>query len=96
MIDLLSSQISEAHENVIKDVLRQIHKREPTEEDAKDISIFQKEGENEKVYVAWRNLKVGIIQYVFDEFKIGVEFIPFEFPDLGDPATNEDGTKVTF
>jgi hypothetical protein len=28
--------------------------------------------------------------------KIGVKFVPFEMKDFLEPATNSDGTKVTF
>jgi Na+-translocating ferredoxin:NAD+ oxidoreductase RnfG subunit len=94
----ITKNFAEAEENVIKEVLRQILKREPTLEDAKDLHKFQKEGEFDKYYLAYKNLKLGTVYRNMNTEggKMGVEFVPFEMKDFLEPATNSDGTKVTF
>jgi len=94
----ITRKMMEAEENVIKDVLRNLLKREPTLEDAKDLHRFQQEGEFDKYYLAYKNLKLGTIyrNYNIEGGKMGVEFVPFETKDFLEQATNEDGTKVTF
>lgn len=98
IISALTDMIAKAEENVIKEVLRQILKREPTLEDAKDLHRFQKEGEFDKYYLAYKNLKLGTVYFNMniEGGKMGVEFVPFEMKDFLEPATNLDGTKVTF
>lgn len=98
MVAEITRKMMEAEENVIKDVLRNLLKREPTLEDAKDLHRFQQEGEFDKYYLAYKNLKLGTVyrNYNIDGGKMGVEFVPFEAKDFLEQATNEDGTKVTF
>lgn len=98
MMAQITKNFAEAEENVIKEVLRQILKREPTLEDAKDLHRFQKEGEFDKCYLAYKNLKLGTVyrNTNIEGGKMGVEFVPFEMKDFLEPATNPDGTKVTF
>ena len=94
----ITKNFADAEENVIKEVLRQILKREPTLEDAKDLLKFQQEGEFDKYYLAYKNLKLGTVycNTNIEGGKMGVEFVPFEMKDFLEPATNSDGTKVTF
>ena len=94
----ITKNFAEAEENVIKEVLRQILKREPTLEDAKDLHKFQQEGEFDKYYLAYKNLKLGTVyrNTNIEGGKMGVKFVPFEMKDFLEPATNSDGTKVTF
>jgi hypothetical protein len=94
----ITKNFVEAEENVIKEVLQQILKREPTLEDAKDLCKFQQEGEFDKYYLAYKNLKLGTVfrNTNIEGGKMGVEFVPFEMKDFLEPATNSDGTKVTF
>jgi Na+-translocating ferredoxin:NAD+ oxidoreductase RnfG subunit len=98
MILQITNEFAKAENNVIKEVLRQIVKREPTLEDAKDLQRFQKEGEVNKYYLAYKNLKLGTVYLNtnIESGKMGVEFVPFEMEDFLEPATNLDGTKVTF
>lgn len=98
MMAEITRKMMEAEENVIKDVLRNLLKREPTLEDAKDLHRFQQEGEFDKYYLAYKNLKLGTVyrNYNIEGGKMGVEFVPFETNDFLEQATNEDGTKVTF
>ena len=96
MMAQITKNFAEVEENVIKEVLRQILKREPTLEDAKDLHRFQKEGEFDKYYLAYKNMKLGTVYRNTNSGKIGVEFVPFEMKDFLEPATNSDGTKVTF
>lgn len=98
MMTQITKNFAEAEENVIKEVLRQILKREPTLEDAKDLQRFQQEGEFDKYYLAYKNLKLGTVyrNTNIEGGKIGVEFVPFEMKDFLEPATNSGGTKVTF
>lgn len=92
----ITKQMMEAEENVIKDVLRQLLKREPTLEDAKDLHRFQKEGEFDKYYLAYKNLKLGTVyrNTNIEGVKMGVEFVPFETKDFLELA--EINGKVTF
>jgi len=94
----ITKNFVDAEENVIKEVLRQILNREPTLEDAKDLHRFQKEGEFDKSYLAYKNLKLGTVyrNTNIEGGKMGVHFVPFEMNDFLEPATNLDGTKVTF
>lgn len=94
----ITKNFAEAEENVIKEVLRQILKREPTLEDAKELHRFQMEGEFDKYYLAYKNLKLGTVyrNTNIEGGKMGVEFVPFEMKDFLELATNSDGTKVTF
>ncbi|HND46691.1 MAG TPA: hypothetical protein PLC61_09895 [Chitinophagales bacterium] len=98
LYNLISKKMAEAEENVIKDVLRQLLKREPTLEDAKDLHKFQKEGEFDKYHLAYKNLKLGTVyrNINIEGGKMGVEFVPFEMKDFLEPATTKDGLKVTF
>lgn len=98
MMAQITKNFADLEENVIKDVLRQILKREPTLEDAKDLHRFQKEGEFDRYYLAYKNLKLGTVyrNTNIEGGKMGVEFVPFEMKDFLVPATNSDGTKVTF
>ena len=98
MMEQITKNFAEAEENVIKEVLRQILKREPTLEDTKYLHKFQQEGEFDKYYLAYKNLKLGTVyrNTNIEGGKIGVEFVPFETKDFLEPATNSDGTKVTF
>jgi Na+-translocating ferredoxin:NAD+ oxidoreductase RnfG subunit len=98
MMAQITKNFAEAEENVIKEVLRQILKREPTLEDAKDLHKFQQEGEFDKYYLAYKNLKLGTVYHNtnIEGNKMGVEFVPFENEYFLEPATNLDGTKVTF
>lgn len=94
----ITRKMMEVEENVLKDVLRNLLKREPTLEDAKDLHRYQQEGEFDKYFLAYKNLKLGTVyrNYNIEGGKMGVEFVPFETKDFLEPATNEDGTKVTF
>ena len=96
MMVQITKQMLEAEENVIKDVLMQLLKREPTLEDAKDLHRIQKEGEFDKYYLAYKNLKLGTvcINTNIEEGKMGVEFVPFETKDFLELA--EINGKVTF
>lgn len=98
MMAQITKNFAEAEEKVIKDVLRQLLKREPTLEDAKDLHRFQQEGEFDKYYLAYKGLKLGTVyrNTNIGGGKMGVEFVPFEMKDFLEPATNSDGTKVTF
>ena len=98
MMAQITKNFAEVEENVIKEVLRQILKREPTLEDAKDLHRFQKEGEFDKYYLAYKNMKLGTVyrNTNIEGGKMGVEFVPFEMKYFLEPATNSDGTKVTF
>ncbi len=98
MMAQITKNFAEAEENVLKEVLRQILKREPTLEDAKDLHRFQQQGEFDKYYLAYKNLKLGTVyrNTNIEGGKMGVEFVPFENEDFLEPATNLDGTKVTF
>jgi len=98
MMTQITNNLLEAEENVIKEVLRQILKREPTLEDAKDLHRFQQEGEFYKYYLAYKNMKLGTVyrNTNIEGGKMGFEFVPFEMKDFLEPATNSDGTKVTF
>ncbi|MFI0427758.1 MAG: hypothetical protein ACH34V_12475 [Flavobacterium sp.] len=98
MMAQITKNFADAEENVIKEVLRQILKREPTLEDAKDLHKFQQEGEFDKYYLAYKNLKLGTVyrNTNIECGKMGVEFVPFEMKDFLEPATNSDGTNVTF
>lgn len=98
MMAQITKNFAEAEENVIKEVLRQILKREPTLEDAKDLHKFQQEGEFDKYYLAYKNMKLGTVyrNTNIEGGKMGVEFVPFEMKEFLEPATNSDGTKVTF
>ena len=98
MMAQITKNFTDAEENVIKEVLRQILKREPTLEDVKDLHRFQQEGEFDKYYLAYKNLKLGTVYLNtnIEGKKMGVEFVPFEMKDFLEPATNSDGTKVTF
>jgi Na+-translocating ferredoxin:NAD+ oxidoreductase RnfG subunit len=97
MMAQITKNFAEAEENVIKEVLRQILKREPTLEDAKGLHKFQQEGEFDKYYLAYKNMKLGTVyrNTNIERGKMGVEFVPFEMKDFLEQATNEDGTKVT-
>ena len=98
MMEQITENFANAEENVIKEVLRQLLKREPTLEDVKDLQKFHQEGEFDKYYLAYKNLKLGTV-YLNTNItagKMGVEFVPFETKDFLEPATNSDGTKVTF
>lgn len=96
MMVQITKQMMEAEENVIKDVLRQLLKREPTLEDAKDLHRFQKEGEFDKYYLAYKNLKLGTVyrNTNIEGGKMVVEFVPFETKDFLELA--EINGKVTF
>jgi Na+-translocating ferredoxin:NAD+ oxidoreductase RnfG subunit len=98
MMAQITKNFADAEENVIKEVLRQLLKREPTLEDAKDLHKFQLEGEFDKYYLAYKNLKLGTVyrNTNIEGGKMGVEFVPFEMKDFLEPATNSDVTKVTF
>ena len=98
MMAQITKNFAELEENVIKEVLRQILKREPIPKDAKDLHKFQNLGEFDKYYLAYKNLKLGTVYRNTngEGGKIGVEFVPFEIADFLEPATNSDGTKVTF
>lgn len=77
-------QRMQAEESVIKEVLRQLLKREPTLEDAKNLHIYQKQGEFNKYRLDYKNLKLGTIyrNTNFIDGKIEIEFIPFKAEDL--------------
>ena len=94
----ITKKLAEAEENVIKEVLRKILEREPTLEDAKDLQRFHQEGEFDKYYLAYKNLKLGTVyrNTNLETGKMGVSFVPFGDKDFLKPATNSDGTKVTF
>lgn len=94
----ITRKMMEAEENVLKDVLRNLLKREPALEDAKELHKYQQEGEFDKYFLAYKNLKLGTVyrNYNIEGKKMGVEFVPFETKDFLEPATNKDGTKVTF
>ena len=96
MMVQITKQMLEAEENVIKDVLMQLLKREPTLEDVKDLHRIQKEGEFDKYYLAYKNLKLGTVyrNTNIEGGKMGVEFVPFETKDFLELA--EINGKVTF
>ena len=98
MILQITNKFAAAEDNVIKEILRQILKREPTLEDAKDLQRFQEEGEFDKYYLVYKNLKLGTVyrNTNIESGKMEVEFVPFEMKDFLEPATNSDGTKVSF
>lgn len=98
MMTEITKQMAEAEENCIKEVLRQLLQREPTLEDAKDLHKFQREGEFDKYYLAYKNLKLGTVYRNFnlEGGKMEFNFIPFEIKDFLEKATNEDSTKFTF
>lgn len=97
-MDTIINKIQELEVNILKEVLRQILKREPTLEDAKDLTRFKRDGEFDKYYLAYKNMKLGTVHYNMniEGCRVGVEFVPFEMKDFLEPATNPDGTKVTF
>ena len=96
MMAQITKQMMEAEENVIKDVLRQLLKREPTLEDTKDLHRYQQECEIDKYYLAYKNLKLGTVYLKtnIEGGKMGVEFVPFETKDFLELA--EINGKVTF
>lgn len=96
MMAQITKQMMEAEENVLKDVLRNLLKREPTLEDAKDLHRYQQEGEFDKYFLAYKNLKLGTVyrNYNIEGGKMGVEFVPFETKDFLELA--EINGKVTF
>ena len=97
MMAQITKQMMEAEENCLKEVLRQLLKREPTVEDAKDLQRYQKEGYFDKYYLAYKGLKLGTVfmNYNIEGGKMGVEFVPFETKDFLELAVDVDG-KVTF
>jgi hypothetical protein len=94
----ITNNLLNAEEEVLKGVLRQILKREPTLEDAKDLQRFQQQGEFDKYYLAYKNLKLGTVyrNTNIEGGSMGVKFVPFEMKDFLEPAVNLDGTKTTF
>lgn len=94
--EMLSAKMIEVERKVIDDVLHQLLKRKPTEEDYKNTQRYQQEGIHYHYYLAYNNLKLG---KVFIENKIvngnfSVRFEPFGMDDFLEPATI--GNKVTF
>lgn len=94
----VNKQFLEAEEKVVKEVLRNLLKREPTIEDAKDLTKFYMDGQFDKYHLAYKNLKLGNVHFnmALDGKNFGIEFIPCDTKDFLELATNEDGTKVTF
>lgn len=66
------------HENLVKQILREILKREPVPEDAKELSFISMEGLDDKRDVAYQMAKIGTIQYNFGDKdgKMGLTFYP--------------------
>jgi hypothetical protein len=94
MMAQITKNFAEAEENVIKDVLRRILKREPTLEDAKHLHTFWQEGEFDKYYLSYKNLKLGTVyrNTNIEGGKMKIEFVPFKMKEFLEPATNSDGT----
>lgn len=94
----ITRKMAEAEEMVIKDVLRNLLKREPTIDDAKDIQILKIEGCFDWYFLAYKNLKLGKVtrNYDLEGGKIGVRFDSCEMKDFLEPATTNNGTKLNF
>lgn len=59
MQEMILDQILEIHENILKEVLRQILKREPVIEDAKRLTRYEYEGVFDYYDLAFDNVKIG-------------------------------------
>jgi len=68
------------HENIIKKLLREILKREPIPEDAKELSFISMELLDDKKDVAYQMAKIGTIEYNFGnkDGRMGFTFYPTE------------------
>lgn len=94
--EMLSDKMFELERKVIDDVLQQLLKRKPTEEDYNNTQRYQQEGIHYHYYLAYNNLKLGkvFIGTRINNGNFSVSFEPFEDKDFLEPATI--GNKVTF
>ena len=65
-------------ELIIKDVLKQLLKREATIEDFKKCTKYYENGNFDIQYLAYDGLLLGVIKRLYEPNKISVEFTPFD------------------
>ncbi len=98
LVDLLITKIRELEENMLKDILRKLLKREPVLEDAKDLTKFYQEGEISWYWLVYKNMKLGLMRmdqcYLTKVYSWTFE--PVNGGDFLEKAISEDGAKVTF
>lgn len=70
-IDYLVGEMKQIEENLFKEVLRQVLKREPTIEDAKECSFLKKDNWDLKYVIAYRGVNLGTVEvHLHPDYKI--------------------------
>lgn len=78
MTNSFISMIHQKQEEVLLNILRQILKREPTIEDAKDVTIGYPQGKPDIYYLAYKGTTIGTVKTVLDGTRGTVTFTPSE------------------
>jgi hypothetical protein len=73
--DTLLANLNEMQDNLLKDVLRQLLDREPTIDDAKNVTIFRYYGQLD-YDLAYKGSKIGRVTFQNEGFKFGCTFTP--------------------
>lgn len=74
------TQMIQKHEDLLKEILRQILKREPVLEDAKDLCRITMDGVIDKYDLAYKGHKIGVVTIDSDykNGKVGYTFYPYK------------------
>ena len=89
IINKIQEGFANAEEHVIKTVLKELLKKDPTIEDFKNVSILRFEGVFEYYFLAYNNLKLGKIYRDFNltgDNKMTVRFVPCEMDEFLEKA----------
>lgn len=76
----ITDLILQQYENLIVELLRNILKREPVPEDAKDLNMIYIQGITDTHDVSWKGHKIGTIKQTtdFEKGRVGWQFYPCE------------------
>jgi hypothetical protein len=89
----IHESMAQAEENVFKEVLRKLLKREPTIEDAKECARLMREGDLDGYSLTYKGLLLGRIQRNYPDLNIdtvfSVTFIPAEMKDFLEKFPNK-------
>lgn len=93
-VETILEKFRTCESELIKQVLTQLLKREPTLSDAKDLTRYYPEDVVDRYMIAYKGLKLGVVKISFIDYC--VTFEPLDNKEFLEPAENADGTKVTF
>lgn len=84
----------ETEDKLLKQVAKNLLKREPTIEDYRDFQVLRMEGVEDEYDLAYKNMKLGTVKRNFhpdENGKAGVVFTPFEMKDFLEPVLTPEG-----